>query len=497
MTSRLHHPRLAPAVAAALLLSLSALANAAPTPAEDAWYEFNFHGNKVGFLHAIDTKTELDGQPALYASRRSLITVKRQEHVIRMESHTESWCAPDGRPLRFRHKRAEGGAERLVEGHREGDVLVVTMNVGGSITKQRVPLDSGVYLASTLDALHKGALAPGYAVKGRAFVEEEAVIQPYELKVVSVEGAGPSATFVLSSSMGQLTSTERVQGGRTLSTRVERLGAEFILTTREKAVAGVDPTDIFTASRLSSQARLPLGETLERLVVELSSASGRTPQPLLDARQRKVSESKGKVRLELVTPAAPSAKATWPKKTPELSRYLSATPYEPIDDPRLVKASREAVGKAKDPFAVARAINTFVYRHITRKNLGKAFSTALEALTQKEGDCTEHAVLFSALAKIAGLPTRLVTGLVYVGGDDGGFGYHEWVEVYLGSAGWIAMDPTFGQDLADPTHIKFTEGLSDAEGLREAGVAAAELFGDLQLRVVSHTTLSGEKVNHP
>ena len=58
------------------------------------------------------------------------------------------------------------------------------------------------------------------------------------------------------------------------------------------------------------------------------------------------------------------------------------------------------------------------------------------------------------------------------------------------------MDPTFGQDLADPTHIKFTEGLSDAEGLREAGVAAAELFGDLQLAVVSHTTLTGQKVAH-
>lgn len=496
MTSLVAHARPLAALAWALALSLAAPSLDAAEGAEDAWYEFRFHGSKVGFLHAIDTRTELDGQPALYASRRSLITVKRQEHVIRMESHTESWCALDGRPLRFRHKRAEGGAERVVEGHREGDVLLVTMNVGGSITQQRVALEPDVFLASTLDALHKRQLKPGYSAKGRAFVEEEAIIQTYELAVKAVEGSGPSATFVLTSAMGQLTSTERVQGGRTLSTKVDRLGAEFILTTREKAVAGVDPTDIFTASRLSSQARLPLGETLERLVVELSSASGRTPQPIVDARQKKVGEGKGKVRLELVTPKAPPSKLAWPKKTPELGRYLTATPYEPLDDPRLQKAAKEAVGSAKDPYAAARAINTFVYRHITRKNLGKAFSTALEALTQKEGDCTEHAVLFSALAKIAGLPTRLVTGLVYVGGEDGGFGYHEWVEVYLGAAGWIAMDPTFGQDLADPTHIKFTEGLSDAEGLREAGVAAAELFGDLQLRVVSHTTLSGEKVSH-
>lgn len=476
-------------------IGLSAPAFAKPIT-EDAWYEFQFHGNKVGFLHAVDRAVELDGKPALYSSRRSLITVKRQDHVIRMESHTEAWCTPEGSPLKFRHVRAEGQAERVVEGTREGDVLAVTMNVGGSITKQRIPLEPKLYLATSLDVIHKSALTKGYAASGRAIVEEEAAIQTYSLEVKSVDASAKPPIFIVESRMGPLTSSERVQGGRTLSTRVERLGAEFILTTREKAMAGVDPTDIFTASRLSSYARLPKGENLKAITVELVSKSGRPPKPVLDARQKRVEQKGGTVRLLITTPAPPKKGAPWPKKTPELERYLTATPYEPLDDARLIEASKEAVRGVKDPYEAARAINRFVFGHIKRKSLGKAFSTAIEALTQKEGDCTEHAVLFSALAKIAGLPTRLVTGLVYVGGEDGGFGYHEWVEVWLGSAGWVAMDPTFGQDLADPTHVKFTEGLSDAEGLREAGVAAAELFGDLELNVLSHVTLTGAKVDH-
>jgi hypothetical protein len=489
------HHHLIPALLAALLFAAAETATAKPE-ASDSWYDFRFHGSKVGFLHAVDTVVELDGKPALYAARTSLITVKRQDHVIRMESHTEAWCTPEGAPLKFRHVRTEGGAERVVEGRREGDVLLITMNVGGSMTQHRIPLEPGLALATNLDALHKNALAKGYSVKGRTIVEEEAAIQEYSIAVKSIDTTSKPPIFVLESKMGQLTSSERVQGGRTISTKVERLGAEFVLTTREKAVAGVDPTDIFTASRLSSHAQLPRGETLRSVVVDLISRSGRTPAPILDSRQKKVHVKRGRVRLEIGTPVAPPAGVAWPKKTAELARYLGGTPYEPIEDPRLVEASKKAVAGAKDPFAAARAINTFVYGHITRKSLGKAFSSAIEALTQKEGDCTEHAVLFSALAKIAGLPTRLVTGLVYVGGEDGGFGYHEWVEVWLGSAGWVAMDPTFGQDLADPTHVKFTEGLSDAEGLREAGVAAAELFGDLQLEVVSHTTLTGKKVVH-
>ena len=143
--------------------------------------------------------------------------------------------------------------------------------------------------------------------------------------------------------------------------------------------------------------------------------------------------------------------------------------------------------------SAAKAINRFVHKHISNKSLARAFATATEALESREGDCTEHAVLFSALAKIAGIPNKLVTGLVYVGGRTPVFGYHEWVEVWTGS-GWVAMDPTFGQDLADATHIKFTEGQSDADGLREAGMAAAALIGDLELKVVEYTTTSGKTV---
>ncbi len=39
------------------------------------------------------------------------------------------------------------------------------------------------------------------------------------------------------------------------------------------------------------------------------------------------------------------------------------------------------------------------------------------------------------------------------------FGYHAWPEVYVGH--WIPMDPTFGQQLADATHIKLLDGSLD------------------------------------
>jgi hypothetical protein len=52
------------------------------------------------------------------------------------------------------------------------------------------------------------------------------------------------------------------------------------------------------------------------------------------------------------------------------------------------------------------------------------------------------------------LPAREVGGVVY--SEEGGFFFHQWAEAYVGR--WVATDPTFGQPVADATHIKFTEG---------------------------------------
>ena len=78
---------------------------------------------------------------------------------------------------------------------------------------------------------------------------------------------------------------------------------------------------------------------------------------------------------------------------------------------------------------------------------------SVEILQKRKGDCNEHAVLFAALTRAAGVPVKVVLGLVYL---DGRFYYHAWDEIY--SDGWIAVDPTFGQFPADATHIKLLEG---------------------------------------
>lgn len=87
-----------------------------------------------------------------------------------------------------------------------------------------------------------------------------------------------------------------------------------------------------------------------------------------------------------------------------------------------------------------------------------SFPSAVDVAQSLEGDCNEHTVLFTAIARSAGIPTRMAIGIVW-SDELNGFYYHAWPEVYIDQ--WIPMDPTLGQPVADATHVKFLEGNMD------------------------------------
>ena len=74
-------------------------------------------------------------------------------------------------------------------------------------------------------------------------------------------------------------------------------------------------------------------------------------------------------------------------------------------------------------------------------------------LEKKVGDCTEHTWLATALLRASGIPARAVYGVAYTGDSEKSFAYHAWVEVELDGR-WVAIDPTWNENVADATHLK-------------------------------------------
>ena len=134
---------------------------------------------------------------------------------------------------------------------------------------------------------------------------------------------------------------------------------------------------------------------------------------------------------------------------------LLPTPFIQSDAPELVAAAQKAIGGAKDVFSANTKLIQFVDKHM-HKEYVPAYSNALEAYKTARGDCTEHSVLYVALARALNIPARVAVGVAYWAPGDG-FGWHAWAEIWAGDR-WIAVDPTWNQPIADATHIKLADG---------------------------------------
>jgi len=154
---------------------------------------------------------------------------------------------------------------------------------------------------------------------------------------------------------------------------------------------------------------------------------------------------------------------------PELTR---AEPLVQSNHPDILRLAKRLASGQRDPRVVAERINQWVYDSLT-KRITFGIPSALQVLHARAGDCNEHAQLFVALARAAGIPARVDAGLAYI---DGKFYYHAWPEVFLRD--WVSVDPTFGEFPADAAHLRFTIG-----GLgRQAEMV--RLMGRLKLEVV-------------
>ena len=156
---------------------------------------------------------------------------------------------------------------------------------------------------------------------------------------------------------------------------------------------------------------------------------------------------------------------------PEKPVRSANLPFKNIPDPIYLEDSLEVQSKngmiralareltqgETDAWKLSLRINQWVFSNLKKELVDTV--TALDALQQRRGECQSHTYLFTAIARAAGIPTKIVNGLVY-SPEYKGFLYHAWPEVYVGE--WRALDPTFGQDLVDATHIKLAEGKGDA-----------------------------------
>ncbi len=151
----------------------------------------------------------------------------------------------------------------------------------------------------------------------------------------------------------------------------------------------------------------------------------------------------------------------------ELERVYMQQPSAryPTEDPAVQALAMRAIGSAKSPREKVRRLVAFVEGYLEYSSGAEPLSVP-DILRRRKGVCWHHALLFTTLARAAGLPARTAVGLAYAGDGQGPggthvFSAHAWNEVVLDGV-WVAVDPTWGQVEVDATHIRLRSGLVTA-----------------------------------
>ncbi len=152
--------------------------------------------------------------------------------------------------------------------------------------------------------------------------------------------------------------------------------------------------------------------------------------------------------------------------------FLAADPLIQSDHPDIVTLARRIAGNQDDSIGKIRAVLTWMDKHIEKRPV-VSLPNALSTLNARMGDCNEHAVLFAALCRSLGIPTRIEAGLVFLNDR---FYYHAWNGVFLDN--WTSVDALFNQFPADVTHIRLSMG-KGGEGFDLMGV-----IGRIKIEIV-------------
>jgi transglutaminase-like putative cysteine protease len=153
--------------------------------------------------------------------------------------------------------------------------------------------------------------------------------------------------------------------------------------------------------------------------------------------------------------------------------FLQATPYVQADHEQITKLATRLTEKKETALGCVRAIGDWVHENIDKRPV-VGIPDAVTTLNNRVGDCNEHAALFAALARSAGIPAKIAAGVIFY---QDSFYYHAWNEVCIGDS-WLSVDTTGNQIPADVSHIKFVEG--EAREMVKIG----SLIGNLEIEII-------------
>jgi hypothetical protein len=361
--------------------------------------------------------------------------------------------------LRELHFEISSGRFRFsVRGAVNGNTLRLTTESAGSSRHLEIPIQDKTYLInSIMGAIATTDLQPGDKYVFNIFDpssvgQTEVIAEIIGRETIDVLGRNQPATKVSLNFKGVSQLAWIGQEGDILKEK-GLLGISLVKTGRKDALDGLaieSSQDLTKIASVATNTTLDNIEALEVLKVKIGGVSSAKLQ--LQGGRQTFSGQVLTVKKEALTNLSSELRT---ENLAALEKiFLKPGPFIQSDNQKIRDQVREILKDKPDapPLTRAKMLLDWVHTHIKKRPV-LSLPDALSTLENRVGDCNEHAVLLAALARAAGIPTRIEAGLVYLKGR---FYYHAWNLLYLGK--WITADSVFGQLPADVSHLRFTTG---------------------------------------
>ena len=445
-------------------------------PGKDTWMNIYQQDRKIGYSHRRFSETE----SGYIVQETVFMRINTMGMIQDVHLSTQGRLHSDFTLSSIDFDITSGRFSFSASGRMDGSVFHVRTESADTTRNLQINLSGKTYLVA---GLVYAAGAHGYNPGDRLVLDifDPVTMQQQPVKMiiedredVTLGGVTHSATKILLNFKGANQLAWIDDNGEILKEK-GLLGIRMERTTREDAFSQFEfasSDDLTQLASIPSQVRFDNPEALKHLSVRISGVR-MDGLHLNGGRQVQLNDTIT-INRESLTDLPNNISH---ENLPLIEKiFLKPEPFVQADHKKIKKQVEQVLTGLDGPLlSKAERLVDWVHTNIEKRPV-LSLPDALSTLENREGDCNEHAVLLAAMARAAGIPARIETGLVYMRGR---FFYHAWNSLYLGE--WITADAVFNQLPADVTHIRFATGTKQQANL-------LGLINKLHIKVVDHSS---------
>lgn len=157
------------------------------------------------------------------------------------------------------------------------------------------------------------------------------------------------------------------------------------------------------------------------------------------------------------------------RRAPPPAVFLRETALTAPDD--TIAGLAEGLARSSDTLSGLHTLSERVRAALPyRSGITDSKTSAAEALAGGGGVCQDHAHVFIAAARAAGVPARYVAGYLLASDEaDQQFESHAWAEAFVGDLGWVGFDVANGVSPTDH-YVRLCTGLDAGDAAPVRGI---------------------------